>query len=427
VGVPDLELRTVESQADEESYSDCVGAAFGTRMPQDVFDADVAAIGRDHMLAALEEGVVVGTAAWFPLELTLPGGGLASGVGITSVTTRPTHRRRGVLTGLMKRMLAEHAESGFACSLLNASEGGIYGRFGYGVGTYKCRYTLDKRLVRLRPEAEAIRAGDIDGSGRVRIVSRDEAAKVFPEVWERARLLRPGEVSYPDAFWAMHFRSPSPPWAGIDDDKRFFAFYEEDGDVLGYVDYQVASRPEHRVVDLDLLVATTRSAYFALWRYLIGIDLTPVLETRQRPVNEPIRHLLSDARQLQMSSFQDALWVRPLDLVRLLEARRYSPGVAGQLSLAVRDSVLPQLEGVYTIEADGVGAASVTRAGADSGGAASADLDLDVAEVGSVLLGGTSFVALREAGLVAENTPGAAWRADALFAADVPPFLTLGF
>src|SRR6516162_7524759 len=119
----DLELRAIESKADEESYAACISAAFGTHMPQDVFDFEIDAIGRDHTLAAFEAGEVVGTSAWFELELSLPGGGVTTGAGVTSVTTLPTHRRRGVLTALMKRQLGDFTESGLTCSLLTASEG----------------------------------------------------------------------------------------------------------------------------------------------------------------------------------------------------------------------------------------------------------------------------------------------------------------
>lgn len=426
----DLELRPIGTKAEEEAYAACLGAAFGTRMPPDVFLQELEVLGRDHTLAAFEENEIVGTSAWFPLELTLPGGGVAAGAGVTSVTTLPTHRRRGVLTALMRRQLAEFVEAGLTVSLLTASEAGIYGRFGYGVATHKCRYTLDKRLARLRPSIlDTVEVGETGGSidaGRVRLVTAAAASKIFAEVWDAARRLRPGEVSFPSGFWAPYF-GPQPAWREVDQDKRFLAVYEEDGEVLACIDYQVADRPGGRVVDLELLIWTTLRSYVAMWRYLIGIDLVPTIATRQRPVDEPLRNMLTDSRLLEMSAFQDSLWVRPLDLVRLLESRRYAPGRAGRLSLLVRDSLFPQLAGVYSLEVDDEGTGSVTRLGDGDGGVVPADLELDVAEVGAVVLGGVSVASLRQAGLVGENTPGAVWRADSWFATDVPPFLTIGF
>jgi predicted acetyltransferase len=45
----------------------------------------------------------------------------------------PTHRRRGVLTAMMQRLLDDAVEHSEPLAILTASEGGIYGRFGFGV------------------------------------------------------------------------------------------------------------------------------------------------------------------------------------------------------------------------------------------------------------------------------------------------------
>lgn len=415
-----FELRTLAERgerADEESFRACLGAAFGSAVAQELIDEELDVVGRDRALAAFDGSQVVGTAASFKLELTLPGGGFVEGAGITSVTTLPTHRRQGVLSAIMRRQLTELFEAGVPCAVLTASEGGIYERYGYGVATYKCRYKIDKRVTRLRPGVE-------DGSGRVRLATPEEAARVFPQVWEEARLLRPGEVNYPEGFWRQHFH-PQPPWRQVDENKRFFAFYEEEGRVLGCVDYQVVDGGEQREVDLDLHVSLTLPAYVSLWRFLLGIDLTPLVSTRARPLDEPLQLLVDDPRRLAMSSYQDGLWLRPLDVVKLLEARRYPAGIGGALRLGIRDSLLPSNAAVYELELDGTGAGVAKRSG--SLGNDSADLELDVAQLGSVLLGGVSFGSLRAAGLVVEDAQGATWRADAMFASDVRPFLTLGF
>ena len=58
--------------------------------------------GRVH--AAFDGAEVVGSASSYPVQLTIPGGPVPT-AGITLVGVRPTHRRRGILSKLMKQLL----------------------------------------------------------------------------------------------------------------------------------------------------------------------------------------------------------------------------------------------------------------------------------------------------------------------------------
>ena len=84
------------------------------------------------MLVAVDGGRFVATFASRDFELALPGGASAPMAGATMVTVLPTHRRRGLLTALMERHLAQAAQRGQVLAGLRASEETIYGRFGYG-------------------------------------------------------------------------------------------------------------------------------------------------------------------------------------------------------------------------------------------------------------------------------------------------------
>ena len=84
---------------------------------------------------AFDRGSAVGSLRSVPFELTVPGGGTVPADGITMVTVAPTHRRRGLLTGMMGRDLADAAERGDAAIILIASEWRIYGRYGFGPAT----------------------------------------------------------------------------------------------------------------------------------------------------------------------------------------------------------------------------------------------------------------------------------------------------
>src|SRR5688572_8291869 len=86
---------------------------------------------------------MVGVSRAISFDITVPGGSVRAG-GIADVGVLPTHRRRRVLTGMMTELLADVAERDEPVALLTASEGGIYGRFGFGVAVLGAELELTK-------------------------------------------------------------------------------------------------------------------------------------------------------------------------------------------------------------------------------------------------------------------------------------------
>ncbi len=81
-------------------------------------------------------GVIpVATYSSFDKTLNVGGGRLLPLRMITDITVSPTHRRRGLLRTLITQDLTEAAASGLPLAALTASEGSIYGRFGFGPAT----------------------------------------------------------------------------------------------------------------------------------------------------------------------------------------------------------------------------------------------------------------------------------------------------
>ncbi len=116
-------------------------------------DAQWARLDLDRTVAAFVDDEIVATGRNYTLELTLPGGALVPAGGVSWISTRPTHRRRGLLRRVMTRLVEESAERGEVVSMLTASEGGIYPRFGYGVATRMLRVYVPKESVEfLAPE-----------------------------------------------------------------------------------------------------------------------------------------------------------------------------------------------------------------------------------------------------------------------------------
>ena len=136
----DWEIRPVEgdNEAEFQGWATTLATALsrGRYSEENISTIDRPTYQWERSLGAFEDGEVVGTAHSYRYELTVPGGKLPF-AGIGWVSVRPTHRRRGILTALMKRQLHDVHERGETLATLGSSESIIYGRYGYGIGAIK--------------------------------------------------------------------------------------------------------------------------------------------------------------------------------------------------------------------------------------------------------------------------------------------------
>lgn len=93
--------------SDVDAWMGVVGTAFGGALQ----DPEERRKWRDLLeperaLAAWDGEEVVGTAGAHTFRMTVPGGALVPTAGVTMVSVLPTHRRRGVLTSMMRRQLS---------------------------------------------------------------------------------------------------------------------------------------------------------------------------------------------------------------------------------------------------------------------------------------------------------------------------------
>ena len=408
----ELEIRPV---TDEEfpAYTRVTSAAFG-HVPKDEEVEDWrAATDLTRTVAVFDGGEIVGTAGAWNLDLTLPGLATIPVAGVTAVGVRPTHRRQGLLRRMMQFQLDDVVARGESVAILTASESVIYGRFGYGLASSEVRVAIDSD----RDEFVA----PIDDPGRTRIVDAATAGKVLPEVHDAARRLQPGDITRSQPYWDMILRDRESDREG--QSAAFYAVHEDpSGQADGYVRYRFKHDWEHGLarneVHVQDLVGLNPTAEASLWRLLLDIDLAATVIAGARPVDEPLRWLLSDPRQLRVLHQSDDIWVRILDVPAALAARRYE--VSDRIVVEVTDPFRPSNDGRYVIDG-GPDGASCARTDDD------ADIGLGVAELGALYLGGTSAVALAYAGRVREQTTGAAGRLNRLFGTGRAPFCRTGF
>lgn len=347
----------------------------------------------DRTLGGFVDGELVGTAMSFASRIGLPGGTSLPLAAVTDVGVRADHTRRGVATALIRELLVSVTEP---LARLWASEGEIYGRFGFGISEWGGEIVLDRRTAVLRPDAPT--------GGAVRLVSWDEALKVLPEIFERTGLARNGAMTRPDFYWRQQRV-----FGEIRGEFRRIAVHRgPDGVDDGFVMFFVAGRDPHRLNVIDLHTANPR-AWAGLWRFLLGVDLVDEVRAEDRPLDEPLRWLFTDPRACRVAEVGDGSWLRLVDVPSALAARSYRDGEP--VVIEVSDPFLPANSGRYRISVDGA-----VRTDEPAG------IALDVSALASLYLGGTRASALAAAGRLRVLDPAALARADRLFDADVPPW-----
>jgi predicted acetyltransferase len=393
-----IEIRVPGADAAQE-FLRAIATAFSDEVPEAEVEHWQHLAEPQRELGAYEHGVIVGTAVGLSFRLSVPGGELPC-AGVSAIGVAPSHRRRGILTALMRRQLDDIHAEGEPLAALWASEAGIYGRFGYGLATQNARIELDRYRVALAvPERR---------EGTVRLVGHEEALELLPAIYERVRAETSGFHSRSGEWWAHHslvddevYRRGSGP--------LFRALLELEGVPEAYALYRVTHEwsegyPASRLIVREE-VSASPVAIREIWRFLLGIDLIARVSNRTMAPDHPLFLLVAEPARLRFR-LGDGLWVRLVDVRAALTGRAYA--AEGSLVLDLEDGFCPWNAGRWKLEAgpDGVSLRRSRR---------SADLRLGVAALGSAFLGGFSFERLVRAGQVEELRGGTAARADALF------------
>jgi predicted acetyltransferase len=352
------------------------------------------------MLVATDGKAIVAGAGSFPFDMTVPGATVPT-AGVTVVGVLPTHRRRGILTSMMRRQLDDTRAGGEPLAALWASEPTIYGRFGYGLASFCGEIDVPRERAAL-----AVAGG---ARGEVRIVTAEEALESFPALYDAVGVERPGMMSRTRDWWEhRRLRTQTHESGG----PLARALLELDGVPAGYALYRVNQKFESwgtagHVSVLEAL-GTSSDATREIWRYLLEFDWTARIQAGRLPVDHELLLLVADPSRLKFM-LTDALWVRLVDVPAAVAARSYEGD--DPIVLDVSDAFLPVNEGRWRL----------------AGGQAERtddepDLRLDVTALGSTYLGGVMFGELLRAGRIEELHKGAAARADALFRAERAPW-----
>ena len=343
---------------------------------------------------------LVGGGGVLTRDMTLPGVGPVPIAAVTAVGVAADQRRRGGLRTLMLTQLhGLHDAGAEPVAALWASEGAIYGRFGYAAAARRARLAV--------PRGTRYREGVV--TGRVRPLDADSALPVMQDLHGRVRPHRVGWISRTAVTWREWFRDAEHHRRGA---SAFRYVAVDDGYAVFRVKPDGDDRGPRFEVRMHELVAATPVAHASLWRFLLDLDLGAEVVHRNVAVDDPLPLLLVDPRAA-VTTVSDCLWVRLVDVDRGLATRRYS--AACNLVLEVTDALCPWNAGRWRLDATADGEARVERTDGEP------DLRCDVADLAAAYLGDTRWTALAAAGRVTELRPGAVVCATRAFAGDAAP------
>lgn len=367
-----------------------------------VADRDWPALGQTlepgTVRGAFRDSLLLGMQQTIDSDLIVPGGARVPLALHTRLAVRTGHTRQGVGRALVKAALRS---SRAPLATLRASEGGIYGRFGFAVGT-RCRdLVVDRHRARLAAHVPP-------PGGEVYMAPAQDHAGLLPQLYTAARD-RTGTLGRPAWYEALHAHEI----AGSGPPVKVLVHRGPEGDD-GFARYLVRrsvagdTRPR-LVLQVDDMHYSSPQAWTDLWRALLNVELVDEVRMVARPLDEPVEGLFTDPRVCRTDAVHDETWLRLTDVRAALGARRIEDGEG--VVIEVRDTLIPANTGCYR-----VGAGETVRT------EETPQLSGSVAAWAAAWLGTAAPSALAATGAVGVRDVKALEHADRLFAVRSQPW-----
>lgn len=402
----DISIRPLPADA-VESTLDLFDLAFGHSSTSDERESERVVLDDARLTGAFDGDMLVGTTVGLPLQMTVPGGTLGV-CGVTGVAVLPTHRRRGILSKLMKRQLSDlHDEGAQPVAALWATEPQIYPRFGYGFAARSLGIEVPRRSSELQ---EAPAASEVS----LRYVEPNQLSALAGDVFDGEIAARPGAFRRDDRWWQRAAHDPPSGRDGASELRAVVA--ERDGEVVGYATFRTKAswtpNGPHGTVLVKELFGIDAGAYARVMEFVLNQDLMAVTKLRNRPVDDPLLDMLVDPRRTSVD-INDQLWIRLVDVDRALAARRYAVPV--DVVIQVEDRRCSWNNGHWRLQGDRDGA-RCERVDTP------ADFAISIDDLGAAYLGERHLTRIAAAGRIREQTAGSLSHATQAFDWDPAPW-----
>ncbi|MDH5737225.1 MAG: GNAT family N-acetyltransferase [Gammaproteobacteria bacterium] len=328
--------------------------------------------------------------------------------GVTLVGTEPAYRRRGLVRRLITDLLHRGKADGEVASILLASRGAIYQRFGYGLASTGTAYEFDPR--------EAVLREAFNDSGYLQRMGKQEAYPLITAIFKSYVKERNLMALRDESIWNRFL-------ADVEKEKAHCLVHFDDAHQAdGYCLYRTTQiQGANQTMDILDFAYTSLTAYKSLWHSLTSHDLVLTIKWFDAPQDDPAPGLLLEPRCLKPRT-RDGMWMRVIDVAGMLAARRYD--VDGDISIAIKDDeICPWNNGTYQVTVR-KGEAKVSSGDSID---ETAQIVCSINAFASMVSGHARPTWLHQIGLVQVADASDLARHDQLFATRYRPAMSFGF
>lgn len=351
-----------------------------------------------------------------PMQLSVPyagGGRWLPMAGLTWVGVHPDHRRRGVLSAMLRHHVEQTHREGVALSCLHASEAAIYGRHGWGLASQSMTPSLGRGATLTAPGLDDAVAGL---TTKLATETGDDLVRRVHACELRVGEHQPGSVVGSESYYRAVLRETPERLRGKEP-RRVLVATREGVDVGLAAFRRSAKWEQHRpagTLEVQALVGDPATR-LALLRRLVDFDLISTVKLPEIALDDPLWSWLGPRSASDVIP-ADNLWVRIVDLAAALPQRTYAADC--DVVVDLDDPFAPWQAGRWRIVISG-GEARAERT------ESAPDVALPVWALGAAYLGGGNLLAHQRAGLLPDvPAVGELWRA---FRTDLAPQAAIGF
>jgi predicted acetyltransferase len=326
------------AEADIEAAASMQVEAFGGNLPDVIqrYHTGPRSTWRDAWVVE-HDGEVRAAALAIPARWWF-GGCVYDASAIGGVAVRPTDRRRGFASELMRGLLRAEREAGHPYSVLYPFQHGFYRRLGYASAGLMHFWRLPTAQL---PDHPRLRA-------RVRLL-RESDRSAIAELYARWLPAHSG-FERKSRQWERRWATSDEKWVVFEDASNGIAAY-------------LAYRANGSTLDIRELTSAHAEAERGLWAFVAAQVEQRTAVTYHSPLQQPLWATLREPHMFEptnrgfivtdMAALTISFMARVVDISAALTQRQYPPGLTGRLRLIVTDSVLAPDGESLALEFDG--------------------------------------------------------------------------